>query len=239
MAVVITTTRLLTKSAVESVRAELAIKMIISARESGYDVVVLDADSESELLDVIRKTGAIIVRQIGKGMGVARREAFVAAENHFSQSDAFIWLEPEKVSMVQHLQSAVEHVANGKDFAFFNRQSLESYPPEQAHAYALVRLAAQYILKVDLDFMFGPFVMSKAMIHYFVNYDGKYGDKWDSIHIPKLRAIKGGATYQVVEIDYTHPREQSEVETGIMRLFMKRIEQAHLVAEAMWQECCL
>lgn len=237
MAVVITTTRLLSTTEVESVRAMLAVRMITSARHAGYDVLALDAESEPTLLDGIRKTGTHIVDQTGEGMGVARREAFAAAESNFPNSDTFIWLEPEKATMIQHLQAAARHIASGTDFVFFNRRSLESYPPEQAHAYALVRLAAQYILKLDLDFMFGPFAMSRAMIPHFVNYDGKYGDKWDSIHIPKLRAIRGGVSYKVMEIDYTHPREQTVVETGDMDLFMKRIEQAHLVAAAMCKEC--
>ena len=171
---------------IQEVRASLAVKMIRKARSAGYDVVALDSDSEEYYLREAESCGAHVVAQKGKGMGVARREALSAAETEYPRDDAYIWMEPEKVAMITHLENGVREVTAGKDFAFFNRNSLVSYPPEQAHAYDLARLAAKYVLGIDLDFIFGPMVMSRNVLHFFLEYDGVYGDEWDSIHVQSL-----------------------------------------------------
>ena len=237
MATIITTVLLKPRNAIEDVRADLALKMILDARREGHNVLALDGGSEPERLAPIENCGARIVKQIGQGMGVARREAIAGAAKFFPNEMVFVWLEPEKVNMIAHLTAALQTtVASGCSFAFFNRTSLASYPPEQACAYGVVRGVASDLLGVDLDFMFGPVVFTKFMLHYFLNYDGKYGDKWDSIHIPKLRAINDGASYRVIDIDYEHPASQTDAEKGDLDYLRKRIEQASLVIRAMVKE---
>ncbi len=68
---------------------------------------------------------------------------------------------------------------------------------------------------------------------HFLTHVGENGDKWDSIDIPKLRALLSGATSNVFEIDDVHPEFQTAAETGNMALLLKRIEQADVVSKEM------
>ena len=75
-------------------------------------------------------------------------------------------------------------------------------------------------------------VSGKSATH-FLTHGGEYGDKWDSIDIPKLRALLSGATSNVFEIDDVHPEFQTAAETGNMALRLKRIGQADVGTKGM------
>ena len=67
--------------------------------EKGTMVLALDGGSEPARLTRIENCGAGIVKQIGQGMGVARREAIAGAAKFFPNEMVFVWFEPEKFNI--------------------------------------------------------------------------------------------------------------------------------------------
>ncbi len=65
----------------------------------------------------------------------------------------------------------------------------------------------------------------KELSDYFLNYNGEYGDKWDSIFIPVMNAIFDGKRVSGVEVEYTHPHKQTEMEEHNLTFYRKRVEQ--------------
>jgi len=154
-----------------------------------------------------------------------------------SENGAVVWLEPEKSTLVPLLRPAVDKiVTESYDLVMFRRKNLDSYPPEQIYTYKMVELAFKYLTNIECDFLFGPIALSKRSVDYFLAYKSKYGDVWDSIHIPKLYIIKDGLPWTQVEIDYQHPEVQTQAELGNMDLFIKRVEQIRVVTEALISE---
>lgn len=79
-------------------------------------------------------------------------------------------------------------------------------------------------------------MMNAKALEYFLAYQGDYGDGWDCIFIPVLRAIAAGLKVIGVPVDYIHPPEQTQ-EEGTLMTVVKRVEQLQnlvpaIVAEA-------
>lgn len=235
-AVLATTTYATRKSKWEQVRADCALKTIALAVEHGYEIVAVDGGSPDEYIAEMRRLGAHVFMQEVPGMGNARRQTLRRALELADSNQAIIWIEPEKYPMVQWLAEGVAKIVDEKhDLVMFRRITLDSYPPEQAMTYKMVALAFKYLTGIDSDYLFGPTGMSQRAVQYFLNYESKFGDLWDSIHSPKVRIIHDGLPWTIVTVDYRHPPEQTEAETG-MDLFMKRVEQIRQVVEALTYE---
>lgn len=224
---------------INDVRAKLAIQMVAAAKQNNYRVVVVNsspADFQSELTE----RGAIVFHQDPNlGMGSSRRQAMTEAAKLAKEHDAIIWMEPEKWTLVQSLDAIMWPVVRDQyDLVVPERSqiSLSSYPPEQQHAEMLGNLAFQYLTGKHLDAWFGPFAMNQKALKYFLEYDGEYGDKWDSIFIPRLRIIKDGLRVASVLVDYVHPKEQTKEETGNLAFLVKRIEQLLNLVPALQKE---
>jgi len=71
---------------------------------------------------------------------------------------------------------------------------------------------------------------------HFLNYNGKYGDKWDSIHIPRLQVIAAGHNVISVPVDYPHPIDQTQEETGNLLQSYKRFGQIDNLVLSIWRE---
>src|SRR5262249_23040060 len=110
------------------------------------------------------------------------------------------------------------------------------YPAEQAYYYLFCRVAATKLVGFDLDYAFGPMMMSKPAIQYFLGYQGDYGDKWDSILIPRLRVIKRGETISLLPIDFKNDPRMTAVESGNPTLILKRLEQFNNVIPSLIRE---
>lgn len=121
-------------------------------------------------------------------------------------------------------------------FSFFNRTSLRSYPVEQALYYSFIRIVFGYLHGVDIDYGFGPMIMTRQSSKYFLDYGGDYGDKWDSILIPRLRLIRDGMPYSVIETDFRNHPDQTRMEKGNIQLILKRVEQLDNVVKSMIAE---
>lgn len=235
-AVIATTVLATYNTTAEAVRTECVLKTIKAARDNNYPIVVVDGGSAADYVATMRTLGAIVVRQHAPGMGAARRQALAHARSIARQGDAIVWTEPEKYPLIPLLEAPIESVIElGHDLVMLRRESLDSYPPEQAMAYMLIALATKYLTGIDCDFGWGPTVLSTAVVDYYLDYVSDYGDTWDSIHCPKLHIIHAGLPWTVMTVDYAHPPEQTDAETG-MGLFMKRIEQVRQLVDAIERE---
>jgi glycosyltransferase involved in cell wall biosynthesis len=235
-AVIATTVLATYNTPAEAVRTECVLKTIDAATKLDYPIVVIDGGSTTDYVDTMRRLGATVKRQTEPGMGNARRQALYEAREVAGRGHAIVWTEPEKYPLVPLLESAVTQVTElGHDLVMLRRTSLDSYPPEQAMAYKLIALAMRYLTGIDCDFGWGPTVLSTAAVDYYLKYVSDYGDMWDGIHCPKLHIIKAALPWTVLDVDYHHPPEQTDAETG-MGLFMKRIEQVRQLVTAIESE---
>ncbi len=101
--------------------------------------------------------------------------------------------------------------------------------------YKLGALAFRYLTGIDCDFTFGPTILSQRAVEYYLDYKSQHGDLWDSIHCPKIRIIHDGLPWTSIPINYQHPKEQTQAETG-MDLFLKRIQQVDQLIHAFTDE---
>lgn len=221
----------------DDVRAKLALETARAAKTFGYPLVVVDGGSPEDFKNELQRWDALALDETSRGMGAGRRQALAEAAKLAGQNGVVIWMEPEKWMLVRCLNKAAGPILdNEADLVIPARESLESYPPEQAYAELMGNLAIKYLLGQWYDFWFGPFVANRRALHFFLEYRGKYGDKWDSIHIPRLHVIKAGLRLASVEVNYIHPSEQTAEETGNMDFFAKRLDQLQNMVPAFRKE---
>ncbi|MBU2638681.1 MAG: hypothetical protein KJ955_06935 [Nanoarchaeota archaeon] len=209
----------------DAMRAELAKSTIRKATDLGYGVVVVDGGSSDELLREFERYGAQVFLEKSMNMGQSRRHAIERARN--LGREVVAWTEPEKDSYIPELYKTVEAVilGHGADIVVPRRHSLESYPVVQQHAEQLGNSFWKELTGHDLDVWVGPRTFTRDAAEYFLNYNGEYGDKWDSIFIPVMDAIIDGKNVKSVTIEYTHPRQQTALEEHDLTLYWKRLEQ--------------
>ena len=216
----------------ERVRAELAKRTIKDAHENGFEIIVLDSGSPKELLSEFANFGAIVKNSQYQGMGPGRREAIFSA--YEKEKEVIVWIEPEKYTIIPELVKIVEPILyDSADFVIPRRISLASYPKAQQYTEPFGNAYFRELTGWDLDVFFGPRVFKSAMAKYFCSYDGKYWDKWDAIFVPLLDAIHEGRRLLSVNVDYTHPREQTEIEEHDLRFYRKRLFQLENIMKSM------
>lgn len=223
MNVVIATT---TFSKAIDLRSRLAVRTVKEAGRIGYSIVVVDGGSAKEFREELLACGVLLFDEAAKGMGPSRRQAMREAAKLAGEDGIVVWMEPEKHTFVSELHKVMTPLLKGEaDLIVPARKSLSSYPPEQEHAERIGNLAFKYLFGREFDPWFGPRAMNQKALGYFLDYRGEYGDKWDSIFIPVLRAMKGGLRVESVEVDYSHPHEQTAEEIGRVDFLLKRVEQ--------------
>jgi len=219
----------------KELRVKLALKTIKKAVECGYQIVVVDG-SPDEVREQFGDIGAIVCKDLGQSMGASRRQAISKAAK-IANGGVVIWMEPEKHTLIPELLKAVVpfFLPSAADLVVPTRKSMASYPPEQQYAEPLGNLAFFHLTKHALDLWFGPRVMGERAMPYFLNYQGEYGDRWDSIFIPVLRIIKDNLRVMSVVVDYAHPEEQTAKESNF-NFLTKRLEQLTNLVPSMEQE---
>lgn len=221
----------------DDLRIKLAVKTIQEAKKYEHKIVVVDSSSEV-VKDAFQKNGAIVFPQKEKGMGASRRQVIREAVKVAGEERVVAWLEPEKHTFIPFLgmiASAME--SQSADLAIPRRKNLKSYPLYQQYAEKMGNEAFRLCTGWDLDIWFGPRVFRPVIAHFFLDYQGEYGDKWNSIHIPVLRIIRAGKKVIEVEVDYVHPLEQTTEEEGNWPMFKKRLEQLLVTVDAVEKEC--
>ncbi len=227
MSLLVIATTTFTKDSTE-IRARLVVRTMQEAQAHNFPVIVVDGGSPAEFCQELQSFGAILLDEKERGMGPGRRQALGEAGRMAGRDGVTVWMEPEKWPLVAELGKVVAPIVLGEaDCVVPSRtvEGLSSYPPEQVHAELLGNQAFAYISGQPLDVWFGPFGCNELALQYFLGYQGEYGDKWDSIIIPRLRLIRDRRRVRSVPVTYTHPRSQTEQETGNLDFLIKRIEQ--------------
>lgn len=208
----------------EALRAKLALQTIKAARDAGYEIIVADAQSTPSFVEEMKKLGARVITGNTKTLGASRREGITQAMKLGKEVIAF--MEPEKVSYVKEVQKTALPILEGKaDMVIPHRKSLASYPRVQQLAEELANTVCAKLTNTYLDQWFGPRTWSKDCSKYFLDYAGEYGDAWEWQFIPVNEALADGKRVLSIDVDYTHPPEQTAAEEKDFAFFEKRLKQ--------------
>jgi hypothetical protein len=236
--VLVTTTYYTYKTEYERVRAKLFWDLVKKAHRAGYLVIAVDAGSAPEFLDVAHTLPVTLIPQREGSLGVARRQCIEAGVA--SGRNIIVYTDPEKNSFVSEIEKSVQPLIDGVcDFVVPRRRSMESYPRFQAYSERFINLYWKELTGWDLDITFGPRCFQRELADLFLTYEGRYGDKWDSIFIPVMRGLKDGVRISEVEVDFVYPASQRDVEENDLYFYDKRLEQVNNLItafKAYWKE---
>ncbi len=200
--------------------------MATEAIRHGYDLTVVDGGSTPGFLRQLEQTGAGIYSQMTPGMGQGRKETLTHAAERGDTDTVYIWLEPEKYTIVSLLERLIEPIQDGRvDITIPDRGDLASYPEEQRHAELFGNEAFRLLTGHSLDMWSGVRVMNREALQYFLDYEGEYGNLWDQHFVPVIRAIAFGLEVLSVPVDYVHPPEQTAAEAADPEMILKRLKQ--------------
>lgn len=228
-------------------RARLALETTKKAAQLGLPIVVVDGGSCQELRVGIIEQGAMLVDEKEHGMGPSRRQAIREAAGVAGPDGTVLWMEPEKwtlISQVFHLEHEMENYAFAEDapssaradIVVPKRRSMASYPPIQQAAELLGNMYFAKATGHALDVWVGPRLIGPRALPYFLDYKGEYGDKWDSIFIPIVRAIADGLKVVGCEVGYVHSPGQTAEEEKDPDMDLKRLGQLQSLVPSFYAE---
>ena len=224
------------KYGARDVRIGLALRTAEEAKKLKILMVCADDGIPAELKRKLENL-KVVFCEGGGGMGASRRKAMKKALKLVGKDGVYVWMEPEKHSLVSELGKAMAPVFKGRaDLVVMERKSMSSYPSEQQLLEQFGNKAFFYITGRKLDVWFAAKAMNLAALKYFLEYRGEYGDLWDSVHIPLLRVIAAGLRIAGVKVNYVHPKEQTNNETGNLYFLEKRIDQLKNLVPAFHKE---
>jgi hypothetical protein len=230
MNIVIATTTAYPSGAENSLRADLALQFIKKCIEKQYPLVVVDNSSSESFLQQLKDIFPSYLSQTTPGFGKGKREAIAKA---VKQADIIVLTEPEKISLLNFIQEITEPIQNNSaDLVIPRRKSVTSYPLFQQKTEQLLNEVWRNITKTDLDISIGPRVFRKDIAEFFLDYNGKFGDRWESIFLPVIDAIRAKKRVKDVEIEYLHPAEQTAQEEGNIEFDLKRLDQLNSLSHA-------
>lgn len=222
---------------IELARAEVFLDTAKKLGNLGIPCVALSRETQTSFLDSLKHLGVVPVAQQSMGMGNIRREVIGTACSLFPDVEFYCWLEPEKPNLPAFILPMATLMSQEKSgLGLFNRVSMTSYPTEQAYYYLFCRAVASKLVGFDLDYAFGPMVMSKSATRYFLEYGGEYGDKWEAILIPRLRIIKQGIGVSLLSIDFENDPRMTAIESGNPSIVLKRLEQLNNIIPSLIKE---
>lgn len=155
-------------------RFHLACQMIGNAVGAGHRVVVIDGSPNIAISNAFSDIGAIVHKQISSGMGASRREVFTIGAR--SDSDYFVWLEPEKIDLIRYVSALVAPLRNGSsDIVVPERTEISwrSYPAPQAESEKSANKIFAEATNNSLDVMFGPVAFARKTMSIFMECNPK------------------------------------------------------------------
>ena len=228
-------------------RFPMAVKFVENAVFASIPVAIVDDSPDDNVSAYLKAIGAIVIRAQNPTMGTGRRMAIKKALQLCQGNNIIVWSEPEKYPLIKDICKIIEPIIHKKTDIVIPRRkdNLASYPEMQMHAELYGNRGFQLLTGYAYDMWFGPRVFDTKTAAYFLSYDGKssdgtkdYGDRWDSIFIPVLRAIKVGLRITEVTIDYQQPQEQTAGEDNY-EFYEKRLLQLNTLLEAIKYEARL
>lgn len=230
----VTSTKYDLLSDVSKTRAKLALRTITQAIDFGFEVIVVDSGSSKKFKSKLDATGALVEHKKNLSMGAARRAGFLLASK--KRSEIVTWLEPEKTSFVSQILNTAKPILKGSaDIVIPARKSLDSYPDFQHLEEYTGNMFWADLTGMKLDIWFGPKTIHRSSLKYFTRYKGKYGDKWESLVIPVIDAYFDGKRIASVTVNYTHSKQETNLEQGNIKSNVKRIEQLTLLTTSMYK----
>ena len=228
--VMVTTTFYNPDDEISRVRSEIAKRTFRNAIDKGCPVIAVDGGSSDELLKEFESYGVVVLGEEQKGMGPARRQAIrVAVENHNAQ--VTMWAEPEK-DLSEFLEEIFGPLENGEaELVNLARKNISSYPEFQQKTECLGNQVWRNITGVNLDMFFGVRAWKRELTEYFLGYNG---ETEDSIHIPLIDIIFNRHRIKSLDVDFSYPKEQREVEENRMnasRMQIKRLSQLYRLSQ--------
>ena len=225
------------KNIVEKVRAEIFLDTVTQLRLFNIPCVALYTECSAVFLRDFADWGVTLIRQTSQGMGNIRREVQRAALSLYSEASYYLWLEPEKCNIPRFAHALCQQMVEKQALlGLFNRVGMQTYPPEQAYYYLFCRAVASRLVGFDFDYGFGPMILTKESMSYFLSYDGRYGDLWDSILIPRLKVIKDGLPIEIYPCNFINDPRMKAVETGNNPIILKRVQQLMNVVPSLIKE---
>lgn len=225
---------------IENVRAEVFLDTIRKILKINLRLLAVHIDTWSPYLKYLQKLDITVIKQKSMGMGNIRREAIKETFSRFPNANYICWLEPEKPDIIKFIVPMVNKMEQDKaSLGVFNRKNMSSYPSEQSHYYQFCRAVATQFVGFDLDYAFGPMIITHSSVPYFLNYHSEYGDKWDSILIPRIRIIKNNLTISVLPINFQNDKRMTLIESGNPTIILKRLEQFNNVIPSLVKEWSL
>lgn len=224
------------KNSIEKIRSEIFLETATNLKNSHITCIAIYKDCDAEYITKLRNRKIILIEQKSKGMGNARRESLLSGLEMFPRTLYFLWLEPEKPDMPRFAKDMIKKMKKDNSvFGMFNRIGYDSYPREQAYYYLFCRAVASHLLKRDVDYAFGPMMLTRKCSNYFLNYHSEYGDLWDSILVPRLNIIKN-EIITVLPINFANNYRMTQIESGNETIILKRIKQLNNVAISLVKE---
>ncbi len=225
----------------EDLRFQLALKTCQEARKAGYPLYIVDGSPDPNMRTLLLEAGATAVAgEEIRGMGASRRQCFQMGLD--SGAEVIVWLEPEKYPFVSLIGPCAEMIGEGEgkyDIILPSRKSLQSYPRyQELSELRAIRNIGIITRRPDLDWMFGPRVMSRKGTELLMSYTGQSGgDTWELLNIPLIWAFQSGIKVGSKLVDYIHPPEQTAAEEGDEIMDRKRDLQRDVLEKAIGAEC--
>lgn len=219
-------------------RQELALELFGHAYNDGVCIVVSDGGSNSDFLEATAAYPNVTVLQEPEGstMGSSTRLALEQAISDAKDDPdhIFMWLEPEKVELVDHdkLAQLVQPIRDGQaDIVVPSRKNLDTLPKQQAWIEMRANRRANNLMRKNaddlgsvLDLWFGPKIFNRKAAQYFTDYRGRL-DKWDAIIKPVLNAHSDRLRVADIPVDFDYPSSQSKHEDRNPDFQRKRLQQ--------------
>ncbi len=228
-------------TAESKIRGDLALELIEAVLRAGYHLVLVDGAKDSQFQQELTRRGIHFDQERQRGMSAARVQAFDAAYA-LEGVEAVVWTEPEKVRIVNYLETLTASVLAGNAAIVIPSrteagwESMPSYQrdsEQKANGVFNDKLHRAGLLPDDvmLDMYFGPRVYSALteyrevmlrLLHQQYAFDRKetiplHGTVDPSAYsqatfFPPVAALHERLPVQDVPVDFTYPASQRVLE---------------------------
>lgn len=234
-------------------RAELTLGTLANAQKLGIKCVVVDGGSNSEFLEKLKNFNnvTIVEEDPAWGMGGGRRAGLREAIEH--ATPYCLWFEPEKTNLITRecLEPMIKPLREGKvDIVVPKRTEegmaglpkIQKWFEERANRRAtriMYGISPGDTTKIkkggdeEIDFWFGPKAFNPRGAKFFLSYQAKGVDKWDSIIVPVINAHKAGLIIASIGVPYTYDERQKNSEEGSRAMKQKRLDQYRQILSEM------
>ena len=199
-------------------------------------VIVDSSEKEvTEYLQNIKDERIVVLIQEDRSQlkGGSIREGIKYVVDNFGEDAIMAFQEPEKDNMIYHYEDILRrHKHRGAYICNPRRMSIswESYPKEQYLSETFTNMYFKKMTGLDIDWMFGPVILTGSVAKYWLEEDGKL---WDAQIIPILNAYSNNVNIIEEPVCFRYPDEQKEMEEDNMEYIKKRKYQMDYMIEKM------